>query len=251
MKQNYIYYVLCIILLSGCAKRNLVYFSDLDTKNEVTSKITNDGIPKILENDILSISVNSTSPESNLLFASSSNNINANGMYEREGYRVSKGSIKFPVLGNIKLEGLTIVQAQNLIEHELNRYVTNSVVNVKFLNFRVTVIGEVNHPSTFVVQNERLNLLEALGLAGDMTPYGKRENVLIIREVEGKRTMARLNLNNQNVLNSPYFHMKQNDVIYIEPHKTKSIEYSNSPQTMPLVIAVISAVAVLATAILQ
>ena len=251
MKQNYIYYVFCIILLSGCAKRNLVYFSDLDAKNEITTKILNDGTPKILENDILSISVNSTSPESNILFASSSNTANASGMYEREGYRINNGNIKFPVLGNLKLVGLTIVQAQNLIENELNRYVTNAVVNVKFLNFRVTVIGEVNQPSTFTVQNERINLLEALGLAGDMTPYGKRENVLIIREIDGKRTMARINLNNQSVLNSPYFYIKQNDVIYIEPDKTKSIEYSNSSQTMPLVISVISAVAVLATALLQ
>ncbi|MEJ5961960.1 polysaccharide biosynthesis/export family protein [Pedobacter immunditicola] len=252
MKRNYIYYALCIILLSGCAKRNLVYFSDLTSKNEITTKIMNDGVPKIIENDILSITVNSTSPESNVLFASTTNNIGANGLYEREGYRVnSDGKIKFPVLGEIKVEGLNIVQAQSLIESELSKYVNNSVVNVKFLNFRVTVIGEVNTPSTFVVPNEKINLLEALGLAGDMTPYGKRENVLIIREVDGKRTMARVNLNKQNVLNSPYFYLKQNDVIYIEPDKTKSIEYSNSSNTMPLVVAAISAVAVLATALLQ
>ena len=98
---------------------------------------------------------------------------------------------------------------------------------------------------------KRSILLEALGLAGDMTPYGRRENVLIIREVEGKRTMARVNLNKQSVLNSPYFYMKQNDVIYVEPDKTKSIEFSNSSNTMPLVVAAISAVAVLATALLQ
>ena len=252
MKRNYIYYALCIILLSGCAKRNLVYFSDLTSKNEITTKIMNDGVPKIIENDILSITVNSTSPESNVLFASATNNIGANGLYEREGYRVnSDGKIKFPVLGEIKVEGLNIVQAQSLIESELNKFVNNSVVNVKFLNFRVTVIGEVNTPSTFVVPNEKINLLEALGLAGDMTPYGKRENVLIIREIDGKRTMARVNLNKQSVLNSPYFYLKQNDVIYIEPDKTKSIEYSNSSNTMPLVVAAISAVAVLATALLQ
>ncbi|WP_432713180.1 polysaccharide biosynthesis/export family protein [Pedobacter sp.] len=252
MKKNYLFYALCIILLSGCAKRNLVYFSDLSSKNEISNKILNDGVPKILQNDILSITVNSTSPESNMLFASTSNAIGANGMYEREGYRVNEaGKIKFPVLGEIKVEGLTITQAQSLIETSLKRYVNNSVVNVKFLNFRITVIGEVSHPSSFIVPNEKINLLEALGLAGDMTPYGKRENVLVIRENDGKRTMARVNLNNQSVLNSPYFYLKQNDVIYIEPDKTKSIEFSNSSQTMPLIIAVISAVAVLATAVLQ
>src|SRR6478735_8512431 len=105
MKRNYIYYALCIILLSGCAKRNLVYFSDLTARNEIETKILNDGVPKILENDILSITVNTTSPESNLLFTSTTPTIGANGMYEREGYRVNQdGKIKFPVLGELKVQ---------------------------------------------------------------------------------------------------------------------------------------------------
>jgi polysaccharide export outer membrane protein len=103
------------------------------------------------------------------------------------------------------VQGLTVSQAQNLIEAQLNKYVKNAIVNIKFLNFRVTVIGEVNHPSTFTVNNEKINLLEALGLAGDMTAYGKRENVLLIREEDGRRIMERINLNRQDVLSSPYF----------------------------------------------
>ena len=104
MKGNYIYYALCIIFLSGCAKRNLVYFSDLKSKNEISTKILNDGVPKILENDILSITVNTTSPESNLLFAATTTSIGPSGMYEREGFRVNQdGKIKFPVLGEIKV----------------------------------------------------------------------------------------------------------------------------------------------------
>jgi polysaccharide export outer membrane protein len=231
----------------------LVYFSDLKSQNETTGLILNDGEPRILKNDILNIVVNSTSPESNVMFAFNSNgNINSGGFYEKEGYRVNDmGSIKFPVLGEIKIDGLTIAQAQNLIEERLNRIVKNAVVNVKFMNFRITVIGEVNHPSTFTVQNEKINLLEALGLAGDMTPFGKRENVLLIRENDGKRMMVRVNLNNKEVLNSPYFYLKQNDVIYIEPDKAKSVEYSNNNRMMPLIVAAISAVAVLATTFLN
>jgi len=231
----------------------LVYFSDLKSKNETTDPILNDGEPRILKNDILNVVVNSTSPESNMMFAFNSNgNIGSNGFYEKEGYRVNEeGKIKFPVLGEIKIDGLTVAQTQELIEQKLNRVVKNAVVNVKFINFRITVIGEVNHPSTFTVQNEKINLLEALGLAGDMTAYGKRENVLLIRETEGKRMMVRVNLNNKNVLNSPYFYLKQNDVIYIEPDKAKSVEYSNNNRMMPLIVATISAVAVLATTFLN
>jgi len=253
MNLKYVLCYLVAITLSSCSRqRNLVYFSDLKGASESTSQVLDTGEPTILKNDILGITVNSTSPESNVLFASVPGNPTMNGMYEREGYRVSNGgSIKFPVLGQVKLEGLTIGQAQALMETELNKYVKNAIVNIKFMNFRVTVIGEVNHPSTFTVTNEKINLLEALGLAGDMTPYGKRENVLLIREVDGIRMMERVNLNSKDVLNSPYFYLKQNDVIYVEPDKAKSVEVSNNNRLMPLVVAAISAVAVLATTFLN
>jgi polysaccharide export outer membrane protein len=253
MNLKYISCYLIILLLSSCSRqRNLVYFSDLRGTNENTSSVLDAGEPTILKNDVLGITVNSTSPESNLLFASVPSNPTINGVYEREGYRINDGgSIKFPVLGQVKLEGLTLGQAQTLMETNLGKYVNNAIVNVKFLNFRVTVIGEVNHPSTFTVTNEKINLLEALGLAGDMTAYGKRENVLVIREIDGVRKMARVNLNSKAVLNSPYFYMKQNDVIYVEPDKAKSVEVSNNNRLMPLVVAAISAVAVLATTFLN
>lgn len=253
MNLKYVLCYLVAITLSSCSRqRNLVYFSDLKGTNGNTSQVLDAGEPTILKNDILGITVNSTSPESNLLFASVPSNPTINGVYEREGYRVSSaGIIKFPVLGQVKLEGLTIGQAQALMETELSKYVKNAIVNIKFMNFRVTVIGEVNHPSTFTVTNEKINLLEALGLAGDMTPYGKRENVLLIREVDGTRMMERVNLNSKEVLNSPYFYLKQNDVIYVEPDKAKSVEVSNNNRLMPLVVAAISAVAVLATTFLN
>lgn len=253
MNLKYVLCYLVAITLSSCSRqRNLVYFSDLKGTNGNTSQVLDAGEPTILKNDILGITVNSTSPESNLLFASVPSNPTINGVYEREGYRVSNGGIiKFPVLGQVKLEGLTIGQAQALMETELSKYVKNAIVNIKFMNFRVTVIGEVNHPSTFTVTNEKINLLEALGLAGDMTPYGKRENVLLIREVDGTRMMERVNLNSKEVLNSPYFYLKQNDVIYVEPDKAKSVEVSNNNRLMPLVVAAISAVAVLATTFLN
>jgi polysaccharide export outer membrane protein len=253
MKFKYIYCLPLVLFVIGCSnQRNLVYFSNLSATTQTYSAVMVDTEPRILVNDILRISVNSTSPESNLLFAAMPANIGANGIYEKEGYRVnSNGYINFPVLGQLKLQGLTLDEAQRIIEKQLVGILKNSIVNISYQNFKVTVIGEVNHPSTFTVNDERINLLEALGMAGDLTPYGKRENVLLIRENEGKRTMARVNLNDKDVLNSPYFYLKQNDVIYIEPHKAKSVEYSHSNRLMPLIVASISAVAVLATTLLK
>lgn len=245
--------VLCLILFStACApRRNLVYFSDLEKKSVDTETVVNNVEPKVQPNDVLSITINTLSSESNSLFTLNSSLINKNGMIEREGYRVSKeGFVRLPVIGDIELKGQTLDQAQQTIARRLNSYVKDPLVNIQFLNFRVTVIGEVNHPSTFTVNNEKINLLEALGMAGDMTVYGKRENVLIIRESEGKRVITRVNLNEKNVLNSPYFYLKQNDIVYVEPDKEKAIEYSPNNRLMPLVVATISAIAVLSTALL-
>lgn len=254
MKLFCIYCMLSLILLSSaCApRRDLVYFSNLSNKQTESQLITVDREPKIQVNDLLSVTVNTLSNESNMLFSINSNNMTKNGYFEREGYRVdNEGNINLPVAGNISLEGLTIEQAQRTLVTHLNKYVRNPIVNIQFMNFRITVIGEVNQPSTLNVANNQINLLEALGMAGDLTAYGKRENVLVIREFDGKRTMVRMNLNNKDILDSPYFYLKQNDVIYVEPDKAKSLEYSPNNRLMPLVVATISAVAVLSTALLS
>ncbi|MDB5119309.1 MAG: sugar transporter [Sphingobacteriales bacterium] len=233
MKIYHVILLLSIILFSSCQPaRNLVYFSE----NANGPKISNEANTetRIQQNDLLNISVSSLSVESNALFNQPSTTV-------KEGYRVDKtGSINFPVVGKIKVEGLTLDQSQETIARKLDLYVKNATVNVKFLNFKVTVIGEVNRPSTFTVTDERINLLEALGLAGDMTVYGKRENVLVIRENAGERTMARINLNNKDVLRSPYFNLKQNDVIYVEPVKSKAAQASQSNRVLPLVAAGVS-----------
>ena len=254
MKYIYIYYSLGLIfLISSCAqRRNLVYFSDLSKNAGNSELITAETEPKIQTNDLLSLTINTLSNESNLLFSSNSNNINKSGYHEKEGYRVDKeGMINIPVAGNISLKGLTIQQAQQKLVKTLSNYVKNPIVNIQFLNFRITVIGEVNNPSTFNVPDEKINLLEALGMAGDLTVYGKRENVLVIRETEGKRDIVRINLNNRDILNSPYFYLKQNDIVYVEPDKSKAIEFSPNNRLMPLVVATISAIAVLSTALIS
>jgi len=253
MRYLYIPTLLLFTLLSSCAtKRNLVYFSDLSDSSEIVTKVINNVNPVIQQNDILDISVNTLSTESNVLFiANPARQGVSNSYLEKDGYKVNEdGMINFPVVGYIKLSGQNLEQAQKSLTKEINKYVKDPVVNVKFLNFRITVIGEVNRPETFLITDERINLLEALGRAGDMTPYGKRENVLVIRETDGVRNMVRLNLNKKSILNSPYFYLKQNDVIYVEAEKTKEKIYSNSNRLMPVWVSAISALTVLLTAFL-
>lgn len=222
-QANYkLLYFLILILTSACSKRNLVYFSDMPQSAEQSSPIKNYVAPKIQPDDVLSIAVSSLNAESNVLFnnillpATGSTNVIADKI--NEGYLVDKnGFINFPVIGKIALAGLTKEEATEKMTDLIKTQVKNPIVNLRFLNFKVTVIGEVSKPATFTVPSEKINVLEALGLAGDMTTYGRRETVLIIREKNGVRTTSRLNLNNKEVLNSPYYYLQQNDIVYVEP----------------------------------
>ncbi|QIH32822.1 polysaccharide biosynthesis/export family protein [Sphingobacterium sp. DR205] len=251
MKTKHLLIIIYILTFSSCAqKRELAYFSNLAP--QTAEKTIRDESIKIQQNDLLRININSLNPESNTLFTVNRQNA-AGATYEGPtGYRVAKdGTITLPVIGNIKVEGLTITQTQDALIEKLAKYVKEPMVEVQLLNFKITVIGEVNKPSSFTIPGDHINLLEALGMAGDMTVYGKRENVLVIREQNGKRIMKRLNLNQEDVLNDHFFNLMQNDIVYVEPDKSKAIEYSPNTRIMPIVIASISAVAVLISAILR
>jgi polysaccharide export outer membrane protein len=152
-----------------------------------------------------------------------------------DGYLVDQnGEVDFPVVGRVKLGGLTREQAVNKLTEAVNQYVKSPIVTVRLLNFKITVIGEVNRPSTFTVPTEHINVLEALGLAGDLTPYGRRENILLLREKDGVRTTTRLNLNSKVLLNSPYFYLQQNDLLYVEPDKIKEVQASTNQRAFSI-----------------
>ena len=232
--------IIVLIFASSCAsKKELVYFQDeplnsenqLDNMFELTYKT----------NDILTIDVSSIEPAAVMPFNLSpvsyanniaGNNLNANGNLLRQTYLVDPmGNIEFPVLGTIKIGGLTRVQATELLKNKLREYVTDAIVNIRLINFTVTVLGEVNRPGTYTVQDERISLSEALGLAGDLTIYGKRDNVFLIREVEGKKKYAKLDLTSINVVNSPVYYLSQNDVIYVEPNDSRINTSKYNPNT--------------------
>jgi polysaccharide export outer membrane protein len=239
--------VIPLMLITSCAaKRDLVYFSNMANATVVNNSQTQQEV-RIHKNDIVSVSMNSLNEESNKLFSM------PNAQPGKEvGYKVNTdGIIQLPLIGEFKIEGMNVEEAQTAIALELKKHVKSPVVDVRLINFKVTVIGEVNKPSTFIISDEKVNLLEALGLAGDMTVYGKRENVLIIRNEGGNKSMTRLNLNNLESMNSPYFNLKQNDIVYVEPDRSKAVEYSQNTRLLPVVIASISALAVLAAVLLK
>lgn len=133
----------------------------------------------------------------------------------------SKGNIDFPILGTIQLGGLTRTEATEKIKKLLNEHIQNPIVNIRLINFKISVLGEVNKPGVYSINSERVTILEALALAGDLTIYAKRNDILIVRETNGNKTYQKLDLTQANIINSPYYYLSQNDMIYVEPNKTK------------------------------
>ena len=181
---------------------------------------------RIMPNDNLHITVSSINPEAVKIFNSLNTEISTNINSESlniMGYIVDNdGNINFPVLGTIHLGGLTKAEAIDLLKDKISEYVIDPTVNIRFINYKVIVLGEVARPGTYTIKDERITLPEALGLAGDMTIYGKRDNVLVYREVDGKQTFQRIDMTSPDVFTSEYFYLHQNDVVYVQPNRAKS-----------------------------
>jgi polysaccharide export outer membrane protein len=140
------------------------------------------------------------------------------------GYQVDdKGNIQFQGIGLLRVEGLTKRQLSDTLDSKLKEYLKNPYYTIRFLNYRFTMLGEVSRPGIFSIPGEKVNLLEALGLAGDLTFYGRRDNVLFIRQNNGKREFARLDLTKPEIMASPYFYLQQNDVVIVEANKKKAV----------------------------
>lgn len=169
-------------------------------------------------------SVSTDANESRVAYSQPSSNMPTSGQSTLSGVAYTvypDGYIDFPVLGKIETNGKTIENLKDELVQKLKRYIINPTVSVRYGNYRVTVLGEVNRPGEYVIPNGRTTLLNTLGLAGDLTIYGKRDNVLIVREEDGVRTQAYINLTDANFINSPYYYLKQNDVVYVVPNKIK------------------------------
>jgi polysaccharide export outer membrane protein len=256
MKKIYsIYIVVFVLALVGCAsQKEVAYFNGLNSNSadSINKKFNKIHEARICSGDMLSITVTGLDPLAvapfNLPLVSYATP-GTDQLYSAptlQSYLVDiNGDINFPVIGTIKLAGLSKSQAIKLINDQLSPYLKNAIVTIQFMNYKITVLGEVLKPGQYAISNERVTVLDALGLAGDMTIYGKRDNVLITRENNGKLEFVRLNLNTDEVFKSPYYYLQQNDVIYVEPNSVKSVAsqnttlYLSAASTIATVIAVI------------
>jgi polysaccharide biosynthesis/export protein len=217
--------VTVILMMVGCgSSKQVAYWQNIDSISLAASKGLYDA--KIMPKDELTILVQTTDPLTSEPF-----NLRSTGQTSSKnqitGYLVDNdGMINFPIVGKIHVAGLTKTECEDLIKSKIQPYLArteNPLVSVRTSSYRITVIGEVNRPGVIPVATEKISLIEALAEAGDMTIYGKRDNVLLVREDKsGEKHKVRLNMNDANIINSPYYYLQQNDIVYVEPHKVKA-----------------------------
>lgn len=224
--KNKIFRFLCVfslIIITSCGSRKeIVYFQN---QEQLTTSFEQ-YIPKIQPTDQLAIVISAAdvaaaAPFNQLSTIQTTANSNTLSPYSPTYTVDESGNISLPMVGNIKLGGLTRSQAIETIKEKVSKYIVNPGVNVNFVNFRISVLGEVSRPGSFIVPTERITLLDALGMAGDMTIKGKRENVTVIRESNGVKERYNVDLTSESALNSPVYYLAQNDVVYVEPNSAQ------------------------------
>ena len=209
-----------IVLLTSCASRqDVVYFQD--TGDFETLVNNNTFVSKFKVDDLVSIHVSSLNPEASIPFNLFRGLPGSGGQPEQVNYLVDyAGEIDFPVIGKLKIEGLSPDELRVLLRDRLSDYLKDPIINIRLQNFTVTILGAVNQPGTFPVSGEQITILEALGFAGDLNIRAIRENVLVIRDFNGTKVYTRINLTSKNMIKSPVYYLTQNDVVYVEPNKS-------------------------------
>jgi polysaccharide export outer membrane protein len=240
------------LILFSCANvRKTEYFADQQDANIKSSNIAPQTF--IQPNDILSITVSSLNPAATAIFntpnySNISSTTLAGNNQQSPGYLVNAdGVIQFPVIGDIKVMGLTTNQLRMELSKQLvdKKLLIDPVVVVRQLNFKISVLGEVGHPTVINVPSEKISLLEALGIAGDITIYGRKDNVMIIREENGAKNIKRIDLNSTQLFDSPYYYLKSNDIVYVEANKAKVSNSSRGAQTVPIILSALSIAAII------
>ena len=262
MKKCLLYVVMAFaVAMSSCSsyKTSLPYFEDI--RDSISGEfIQGDYGIKIIPDDELLITVTSMVPEATAMY----NLTLANPAMRDEIVRITQpqqqtyivdanGDIQFPVLGKLHVAGLSTQELTKELEARISKDVENPIVRVQLVNFRINVLGEVKKPGAISVKKERYSILDALADAGDLTEYGERSNVLLIRELDGKRVYQRLNLNNSEVLASPCFYLQQNDVVYVEPNEIRreNAKYNqNNSYKISVVSTIVSACSVIASLVI-
>lgn len=217
-----------VLFLFSCAPRkDSVYYQNIDTM--AAGEKQNSYEIKIQPDDLLQIIVSADDPETAIPFNLSTISVPtagivnaAQGQLMMQSYLVdATGTIDFPVLGKLKVGGLSRSEVMQFLEGKIAKYIKNPIINLRIINFKVSVQGEVTSPGTYSVASDRITLIEALSMAKDLTIYGKRDNILVIREVNGVKSYNRVDLTKGDFINSPFYYLAQNDVIYVEPNKVR------------------------------
>jgi polysaccharide export outer membrane protein len=215
--------ILLVILFFSCASRkDVVYYQNIDSMGSQEKASSYE--VKIQPDDLLSINVSAEDAEAAMPF--NLNPVNplsaAKDVGKESIYLVDvSGYIDFPVLGKIKVSGLTRAEILLMFQKKISNYVKNPIVTIVIKNFKIAVQGEVTAPGIYPVVSERITLIEALSVAGDLTIYGKRDNILIIREIDGVKSYNRVDITKADFINSQYYYLAQNDVVYVEPNKSR------------------------------
>lgn len=258
--MNYIrfwLFAIFVILVSSCRTgKELALFQDLNAGEDSgqTQEVRTAAFEplRLQTDDQLQIVISSISPEASQLFnlmgsaVVTGNNNQTQNM--QSVYTVSpSGNITIPVIGEVSVAGLTTDEAKAQIKKSVSEYLKDAVISVSLINFRVTVMGEVNRPSSFQVAGEKINVLEAIGMAGDLTVFAKRSNIKVIRKAADKVEVAHLNLNNSSAMRSPFYNLRQNDIVLVEPGKRKGLQAEGLNIIVPATTSLISLIIVALT----
>lgn len=251
-------FIFAILMASCVSTKNVTYFENKDQVDVTLSKGLYDA--KIMPKDILQIQVFSMTPEASEPFnllkgssaaTSSTSDTNQNSVFK---YLVDNdGIVVMPIIGQVKVGGLTKNEAEQLIKSKIQPYLSeteNVVVHVRMMNYKYAVLGGVKEPGLYTTQNEKVSILEAIAQAGDLTTFAYRDRIFLIREnAEGQKEYHQLNINDANIISSPYYYLQQNDVIYVEPRKTEARNAFFSANTSAL-FSITSALMSIATLII-
>lgn len=243
------------ILVSSCGLykdkgyKQVSYYQDVNRTN-IVEPIKNFEPLKIQVGDLLGINVSSMNPEASGVFNTNINRVNGNSLDASAtnpiyGFRVdADGQVQLPLVGTLKVAEMTTDQVAKRLSELLVDYLKKPIVNVRILNFKVAVLGDVLRPDTYTIQNEHVNINEALSLAGDLNITAKRKNILLVREENGQRHFVTIDLTSKNVFDSPYYYLHNNDIIYVDADKTKYDSVARSYKSNTLLIS--SSIALLA-----
>lgn len=256
---NVFLYLAIVFALSSCADQKKIAYFQKGINQSDTIDVSKAYVPTIQPGDILSIPVSSLNPAASSFFNPYSNaaptstdpgavNVTPT-LSAANGYLVdAAGLIEFPILGTIKLAGLTTSEARDTIKNRLKvTYLKEPTVSVRFLNYKISVMGEVSRPSVYVIPNEKVTLPEALSMAGDLTVFAKRENILIVRDNNGKKEFGRVNLNTRELFTSPYYYLHSGDLVYVEQGKGKAAQNDQTYRILPIILSALSVFAIIIT----